>query len=62
MPWTDTSTKVRGQKQPSAHITLDRRFGGAVVRLLINDAADRFLITGHNFDELWELSPGLVHK
>ncbi|KAL6834900.1 hypothetical protein V8C40DRAFT_233072 [Trichoderma camerunense] len=62
MPLRDIATGFQGQKQPAARITLDRRFGGAVVRLLINDAADRLLITGHNFDELWELPSGLVHK
>ncbi|KKP01908.1 hypothetical protein THAR02_05984 [Trichoderma harzianum] len=62
MPLRDIATGFQGQKQPAARIILDRRFGGAVVRLLINDAADRLLITGHDFDELWELPSGLVHK
>lgn len=62
MPLRDIAIGFQGQKQPAARIILDRRFGGAVVRLLINDAADRLLITGHDFDELWELPSGLVHK
>ncbi|KAL7945337.1 hypothetical protein V8C42DRAFT_54964 [Trichoderma barbatum] len=62
MPLEDIATQRQGEKHPTARIVLDRRFGGAVVRLLINSAADRLLITGHNFDELWELPSGLVHR
>lgn len=58
----DIATRLQGQKLPAARIVLDRRFGGAVVRLLINSAADRLLITGHNFDELWELPSGQIHS
>jgi WD40 repeat protein len=60
MPLLDITTQLQGQKLPAARIVLDRRFGGAVVRLLINSSADRLLITGHNVDELWELPSGEV--
>ncbi|KAL7791473.1 hypothetical protein V8C37DRAFT_402997 [Trichoderma ceciliae] len=58
MPLRDIATQLQTPKLPAARIVLDRRFGGAVVRLLINSAADRLLITGHNVDELWELPSG----
>ncbi|KAM0477479.1 hypothetical protein ACHAPX_005792 [Trichoderma viride] len=49
-----------GQKMPTTRTILDRRFGGAVVRLLLNGAADRLLITGHNVSQLWALPSGEV--
>lgn len=51
---------VPGQKMPAARTVLDRRFGGAVVRLLLNSAADRLLITGHNVSQLWALPSGEI--
>ncbi|KAH6611490.1 hypothetical protein Trco_001510 [Trichoderma cornu-damae] len=60
-PLRDIATQLQGGKQPAAGVVLDRRFGGgAVVRLLINAAADRLLVTGHRVDELWELPSGKV--
>ncbi|KAI1091825.1 WD40-repeat-containing domain protein [Rostrohypoxylon terebratum] len=44
------------QKLPTTHITMDRRFGAAVVGLLVNPSTDRLLISGHNIDELYDLS------
>lgn len=49
-----------GQKLPAVRVVLDPRSGGAVVRLLVNDAANRLLVSGHNVDELWELPSGKV--
>lgn len=43
------------QKLPAAHVTMDRRFGAAVVSLLISPSADRLLISGHNMDELYDI-------
>lgn len=54
----EASTLVSGQKLPTNRTILDRRFGGAVVRLLLNSAADRLLITGHNISQLWALPSG----
>ncbi|KAL7934080.1 hypothetical protein V8C35DRAFT_303155 [Trichoderma chlorosporum] len=62
MPLRDIAAGFQEQKQPAARIILDSRFGGAIVRFIINSAADRLLITGHKFDELWELPSELVHK
>ncbi|KAM0258711.1 hypothetical protein ACHAQJ_003720 [Trichoderma viride] len=60
MPLRDITTELQGRKVSAARIVLDRRFGGAIVRLLINSAADRLLITGHDVDELLELPSGNV--
>jgi WD40 repeat protein len=49
---------VPGQKMPETHTILDRRFGGVVVRLLLNSTADRLLVTGHNVSQLWALPSG----
>ncbi|KAF3077055.1 hypothetical protein CFAM422_000399 [Trichoderma lentiforme] len=62
MPLRDIATAFQNGRRPAGRIILNRLFSGAVVRLLINDAADRLLITGHGFDELWELPSGLVYK
>ncbi|KAH8126575.1 hypothetical protein LI328DRAFT_165971 [Trichoderma asperelloides] len=56
----EAATVVPGQKMAAARTILDRRFGGAVVRLLLNSAADRLLVTGHNISELWALPAGEV--
>lgn len=56
----EATTLVPGQKMPAARTIVDRRFGGAVVRLLLNSAADRLLVTGHNVSELWALPSGEV--
>lgn len=56
----DAATLAPGQKMPAARTILDRRFNGAVVRLLLNSAADRLLVTGHNVSELWALPSGEV--
>lgn len=55
-----TVVPVPGQKMAAARTILDRRFGGAVMRLLLNSAADRLLVTGHNVSELWALPSGEV--
>ncbi|KAK1244024.1 hypothetical protein MKX08_002162 [Trichoderma sp. CBMAI-0020] len=54
----EATTLVPGQKMPTTRTILDRRFGGAVVRLLLNSAADRLLVTGHNVSQLWALPSG----
>ncbi|PTB42433.1 hypothetical protein M441DRAFT_191126 [Trichoderma asperellum CBS 433.97] len=56
----EAATVVPGQKMAPARTILDRRFGGAVMRLLLNSAADRLLVTGHNVSELWALPSGEV--
>lgn len=56
----EATTLVPGQKMPTTRIILDRRFGGAVVRLLLNGAADRLLVTGHNVSQLWALPSGEI--
>ncbi|KAI0135872.1 hypothetical protein F4814DRAFT_39480 [Daldinia grandis] len=48
------------QKLPAARIIQDRRFGAAVVSLLVNPLADRLLISGHDMDELCDLLSGQV--
>ncbi|RFU79588.1 nacht and wd domain-containing [Trichoderma arundinaceum] len=59
-PLRNIAAQPRGQKLPATRIVLDRRFGASVVRMLINRAGDRILITGHTTDELWELPSGKV--
>lgn len=56
----EATTLVPGQKMPTTRTILDRRFGGAVVRLLLNSAADRLLVTGHNVSQLWAIPSGEV--
>ncbi|KAI1418335.1 WD40-repeat-containing domain protein [Hypoxylon sp. FL1857] len=48
------------QKLPAARVILDRRFGAAVVSLLVNHSADRLLISGRNVSELCDLPSGRV--
>ncbi|KAI1455840.1 WD40-repeat-containing domain protein [Annulohypoxylon moriforme] len=45
---------------PSSRVIMDRRFGAAVVGLLVNPSADRLLISGRNMDELCDLRTGQV--
>nr|AUM60061.1 hypothetical protein [Hypoxylon pulicicidum] len=48
------------QKLPAAHVILERRFGAAVVGLLVNPSVDRLLISGRHVDELCDLPSGRV--
>ncbi|KAI1209723.1 WD40-repeat-containing domain protein [Annulohypoxylon truncatum] len=47
-------------KLPATRVMLDRRFGAAVVSLLVNPSADRLLISGRNLSELCDLLSGQV--
>ncbi|KAK1761729.1 hypothetical protein QBC33DRAFT_564472 [Phialemonium atrogriseum] len=60
LPNAAATAQLPGQKLSPSRMVLDRRFGGVVVRLLINAAADRLLVSGRNIDELWELPSGKV--
>ncbi|OTA08160.1 hypothetical protein A9Z42_0091080 [Trichoderma parareesei] len=52
MPLSNIASQSKDQKNPAVQIVLDKRFGGAVVSLLVNREADRLLIMGHSVDEL----------
>ncbi|XXG96484.1 hypothetical protein Hte_002767 [Hypoxylon texense] len=57
---TSLPVSSAAQKLPAAHIILNRRFGAAVIGLLINPSANRLLISGRNADELCDLPSGRV--
>jgi hypothetical protein len=59
-PLPNATAAARPQKLSAARIVLDRRFGAAIVRVLVNAASDRVLVSGRDVDELWELPSGRV--
>jgi hypothetical protein len=59
-PLPKAAAAVQPQKLSAARVVLDRRFGGAVMRMLVNAAADRLLVSGRDIDELWALPSGKV--
>ncbi|KAK3934282.1 hypothetical protein QBC46DRAFT_368322 [Diplogelasinospora grovesii] len=60
------TTRSLANEPATAHVVLDREFGGAVKGLLVNMAANRLLVSSHpdvdgqSIDELWELPSGTV--
>ncbi|KAI1469877.1 uncharacterized protein F4812DRAFT_450284 [Daldinia caldariorum] len=48
------------QQLPTARITMDHRFGAAIVNLLVNPTSDRLLISGRNTDDFCDLLSGKV--
>jgi WD40 repeat protein len=57
-PLLNAATIPQRQRPSAARVILDRRFGAAVVRVLVNAPSNRLLVSGHDVDELWELPSG----
>lgn len=55
-----TSRKV--SSLPRANVVLDRRFGAAIARVLVNANDNPLLVIGRDVDELWELPSGNILK
>jgi len=54
-------SKVSEMPKPQrARIVVDRRFGTAVVRMLVNTTINRLLVCGRHVDQLWEIPSGKV--
>ncbi|KAH8879232.1 hypothetical protein GQ53DRAFT_800306 [Thozetella sp. PMI_491] len=60
LPNHAAAAQLPDQKLAAARIAFQRRFHGAVQRLLVNAAADRLVVSGRWVDELWELPSGDV--
>ena len=55
------ASKVSEMAKPQrARFIVDRRFGTAVARMLVNTSVDRLLVCGRYVDELWEIPSGKV--